>query len=166
VGESGLGLLRSAPAVGAATVAILLALRPLGRRAGPWMLACVGVFGVATIVFGLSRSFPLSLLALAILGAADMVSVVVRQSLVQLWTPDEMRGRVASVNMIFIGASNELGEFESGLTAAWLGATRAVVLGGVGTLVVTGLWTALFPRLRAIDELAPPAEEGERSAAP
>lgn len=164
VGATGLGLLRGAPAVGAALVAVTLAVRPLSRRAGPWMLACVALFGVATIVFGLSRDFALSLAALAVLGGADMVSVVVRQSLVQLWTPDEMRGRVASVNMIFIGASNELGEFESGATAAILGrgavgAVRAAVLGGVGTLLVTGLWTALFPQLRRIDRL----EERERA---
>lgn len=153
VGETGFGMLRSAPAVGAAVIAVLLALRPLNRRAGAWMLASVALFGVATIVFGLSRSFPLSLAALAVLGAADMVSVVIRQSIVQLSTPDEMRGRVSSVNMIFIGGSNELGDFESGLTAALLGAPplgaiRAVVLGGVGTLVVTGLWAILFPDLR------------------
>lgn len=153
VGETGLGLLRAAPAVGAAAVALTLAFRPIGRRAGPWMLVCVALFGVATITFGLSEHFVLSLVALAVLGGADMVSVVVRQSLVQLWTPDAMRGRVASVNMVFIGASNELGEFESGITAAWLGTVRAVVLGGAGTLLVTGLWTALFPSLRRIDRL-------------
>jgi len=153
VGETGFGMLRSAPAVGAALMAILLALRPISRRAGWWMLACVAIFGVATIVFGLSKSFALSLGALVVLGAADMVSVVIRQSIVQLSTPDEMRGRVSSVNMIFIGASNELGDFESGATAALfgeppVGAIRAVVVGGVGTLLVTGLWSALFPELR------------------
>jgi hypothetical protein len=146
-------MLRSAPAVGAALVAILLALRPITRRAGWWMLGCVALFGVATIVFGLSSRFGVSLGALVVLGAADMVSVVIRQSIVQLSTPDEMRGRVSSVNMIFIGASNELGDFESGATAALLGAPplgaiRAVVVGGVGTLLVTGLWTVLFPQLR------------------
>lgn len=160
VGETGYGLLRSAPAVGAATVAILLALRPITRRAGWWMFGCVALFGVATIAFGLSTSFPLTLGALVVLGAADMVSVVVRQSIIQLSTPDEMRGRVSSVNMIFIGASNELGDFESGATAALfgeppLGAIRAVVVGGVGTLLVTGLWAVLFPDLRraeAVDQ--------------
>lgn len=149
VGETGLGMLRGAPAAGAALVAILLALRPITRRAGWWMFGAVALFGVATIVFGLSTSFPLSLCALAVLGGADMVSVVIRQSLIQLATPDAMRGRVASVSMIFIGASNELGEVESGAAAKLLGsAVRAVVLGGVGTLMVTGLWTALFPELR------------------
>ena len=153
VGELGLGMLRAAPAVGAMLVAVGLALRPIAGRAGAWMLGGVGLFGVATIVFGTSESFALSLVALAVLGGADMVSVVIRQSLVQLWTPDEMRGRVASVNMIFIGASNELGELESGVTAALLGTVRAVVLGGIGTLVVTGLWATLFPGLRRVDDL-------------
>lgn len=148
VGEAGLGLLRSAPAAGALTMAALLAARPITRRAGAWMFVSVGLFGVATIVFGVSTSFPLSLAALYVLGAADMVSVVIRQSLVQLATPDEMRGRVASVNMIFIGASNELGDFESGLTARLFGVVPAVVIGGLGTLAVTGLWAAWFPELR------------------
>ena len=153
VGETGFGMLRSAPAVGAAAMAVLLALRPITRRAGWWMLVCVAIFGVATIVFGLSTDFGLSLGALVVLGAADMVSVVIRQSIVQLSTPDEMRGRVSSVNMIFIGASNELGDFESGATAVLfgeppVGAIRAVVVGGVGTLLVTGVWAALFPDLR------------------
>lgn len=160
VGATGLGLLRGAPAVGAAVVALTLAVRPLSRRAGPWMLVSVALFGIATIVFGLSQHFAASVVALAVLGAADMVSVVVRQSLVQLRTPDEMRGRVASVNMVFIGASNELGEFESGITAALLGrgaigAVRAAILGGVGTLIVTGLWTLAFPQLRRVDRLQP-----------
>lgn len=153
VGETGFGMLRSAPAVGAALMAILLALRPITRRAGWWMLVSVAIFGVATIVFGLSSDFALSLGALVVLGAADMISVVIRQSIVQLSTPDEMRGRVSSVNMIFIGASNELGDFESGATAVLfgeppIGAIRAVVVGGVGTLLVTGVWAALFPDLR------------------
>jgi MFS family permease len=148
VGETGLGLLRSAPAVGAAIVAAILSAHPIRRRAGHFMFGSVALFGLATIAFGLSTRFELSLLALAVLGGADMVSVVIRQSIVQLSTPDEMRGRVASVNMIFIGASNELGEFESGATAAWLGTVRSVVVGGVGTLLVTGLWAVLFPALR------------------
>ena len=156
VGEVGLGALRSAPAVGAGAVALLLALRPLSGRAGAWMLACVAIFGVATIVFGLSTSFPLTLVALVVLGASDMVSVVVRQSLVQLQTPDAMRGRVAAVNMVFIGASNELGELESGVTAAWLGTVPAVVVGGAGTLVVVALWAWLFPGLRKVDRLGDP----------
>jgi MFS family permease len=120
------------------------------------MLACVAIFGVATIVFGLSTSFPLTLVALVVLGASDMVSVVVRQSLVQLQTPDAMRGRVAAVNMVFIGASNELGELESGVTAAWLGTVPAVVVGGAGTLVVVALWAWLFPGLRKVDRLGDP----------
>ena len=154
VGPWGLGLLRSAPAVGAAAVAFVLAQRPMGRRAGARMFFCVAVFGAMTILFGLSRSFWLSLAALAVLGAADMVSVVVRQTLVQINTPDEQRGRVSAVNSVFIGASNQLGEFESGVTAAWLGVVPAAVLGGVGTLLVVSLWIGLFPSLRHAD-LAP-----------
>ncbi len=153
VGERGLGLLRAAPAVGAALMAVLFALRPMARHAGRYMFAGVAVFGLATCVFALSRSFGLSLAALVVLGAADMMSVVVRQSLVQLRTPDAMRGRVAAVNLVFIGASNELGELESGLTAAWLGTVRAAIAGGIGTLVVTGLWATLFPELRRVDRL-------------
>ena len=152
-GPWGLGLLRSAPAVGAAVVALALAHRPIARRAGTRMFVCVALFGLMTIVFGLSRSFLLSLAALTLLGAADMVSVVVRQTLVQVNTPDEKRGRVSAVNSIFIGASNQLGEFESGVTAAWLGAVPAAVLGGVGTLVVVFLWAFLFPSLRRADRL-------------
>jgi MFS family permease len=152
-GPSGLGLLRSAPAAGAAVVAVLLAYRPVGRRAGHTMLAGVFVFGLATIVFGLSKSFVLSLGALALAGAADMFSVFVRSSMIQLNTPDAMRGRVSAVNLVFIGASNELGEFESGLTAAWLGTVPAVVMGGVGTCLVVLLWAALFPELRRAERL-------------
>lgn len=152
----GLGILRSAPAVGALVVAIWLAYRPLLRRSGLVMFACVGVFGLSTIVFGLSRSFALSLCALALSGAADMISVFVRHSLVQLRTPDEMRGRVAAVNMIFIGASNELGEFESGVVANWLGSVPAVVLGGVATCIVVIVWMLLFPALRKVDRLDSP----------
>jgi MFS family permease len=147
-GPWGLGLLRSAPGVGAAAMAVLLAHRPLQRRAGPIMLACVAGFGVFTILFGLSRSLILSMIALLLVGACDMVSVVIRAILVQTGTPDAMRGRVNAVDMIFIGASNQLGEFESGLTAHWFGTVPAVVLGGVGTLVVIGLWTWIFPELR------------------
>jgi MFS family permease len=153
LGPWALGVLRSAPAAGAAVTGILLALRPIERRAGARMLACVALFGVATIVFGLSRSFAVSVVALAVAGASDMVSVVVRSALVQLATPDEMRGRVSAVNMVFIGASNELGEFESGLTAQWLGAVPSVVLGGVGTLVVVAVWAWRFPKLRGVDRL-------------
>ncbi len=153
VGPRGLGLLRSAPAVGAAAVALAFALWPLRRRAGPIMFACVALFGVATIVFGFSRSFWLSLGALFVIGASDMVSVVVRLTLVQIQTPPAMRGRVSGVNMVFIGASNELGELESGLTAAWFGSVPAVVLGGIGACVVVALWTLLFPELRRVDRL-------------
>jgi MFS family permease len=156
VGEAGLGMLRSAPAAGAAIVGLVIAFRPIERRAGAVMLSCVALFGIATIVFGLSTHFALSIGALVVLGGADMVSVQIRQTLVQLQTPDEMRGRVSSVNMIFIGASNELGEFESGLTAALLGTVRAVVAGGIGTLMITGLWSFLFPELRRTDKLETP----------
>ena len=153
VGPSGLGMLRSAPAAGAATVALALARSPIKRHAGKVMFAGVLAFGVATIVFGLSKSFPLSLAALYLVGASDMLSVVVRSTLIQLRTPDEMRGRVSAVNMVFIGASNELGEFESGLTAAWLGTRAAVVAGGVGTCIVVGTWSLLFPKLRDVDRM-------------
>ncbi len=153
VGPWGLGLLRSAPAVGAASCAFWLAHRPPKNRLGHLMFACIGGFGLATVVFGLSSNFPLSLAALVATGGCDMVSVYVRQSLVQLGTPDAMRGRVSAVNLVFIGASNELGEFESGLTAAWLGAVPAVVLGGLGTILVVGLWAWRFKELRQVDRL-------------
>jgi MFS family permease len=152
-GPWGLGLLRSAPAVGALATALWLARRPIQRHAGRRMFAGVAAFGIATILFGLSSWFPLSLAALVMLGVSDMMSVVVRQSLVQLNTPDHMRGRVAAVNSMFIGASNQLGEFESGLTASWWGAVPAVVVGGLGTLVIAGLWMRLFPKLAAVDRL-------------
>ena len=152
-GPWGLGLLRSAPGIGAATMALLLAYKPIRKRAGATMLWCVGGFGVFTMVFGFSRSLPLSLLSLLFVGAADMVSVVVRGVLIQIETPDEMRGRVNAVDMIFIGASNELGEFESGLAAQFLGTVPAVVLGGAGTVLVTLLWAYLFPQLRHADSL-------------
>ncbi|MCA9490760.1 MAG: MFS transporter [Myxococcales bacterium] len=152
-GPRGYGLLRAAPAVGAAAVALLLATRPIERSAGLKMFTAVFVFGLATLVFGLSRSFPLSLFALAVLGGADMVSVVVRQTLVQVSTPDEMRGRVSAVNLVFISASNELGEFESGLTARLFGAVQAVVIGAVGTMGVTLAWAGLFPELRKADRM-------------
>ena len=155
-GPWGLGILRSAPAAGAAAMAIFMAHKPLGRRAGSTMLWCVAGFGVATILFGISRSLVVSLLALFLVGATDMVSVIVRQMLIQVGTPDEMRGRVNAVDMIFIGASNELGQFESGLTAQWFGAVRAVVLGGLGTLIVTGLWAWYFPELRRTAGLEKP----------
>jgi MFS family permease len=153
IGPWGLGILRSAPAIGAATVAFLIASFPLRRRAGVVMLAGVLIFGVATIVFGMSKNFALSLGALLVLGAADMVSVVVRSTLIQTRTPDEMRGRVGAVNLVFIGASNELGEFESGVTAEWLGPETAVLVGGVGTCLVVVAWALMFPSLRKIDRL-------------
>jgi len=159
-GPWGLGLLRAAPGVGAGAMAILLAYRPLRRRVGKLMLFCVAGFGAFTNVFGISHSLALSLIALLLVGASDMVSVVVRQILVQVATPDAVRGRVNAVDMIFIGASNELGEFESGLTAHWLGTVPAVILGGVGTLVVVALWAWMFPELREADRLVP-AKEGE-----
>jgi len=153
VGPSGLGLLRSAPAVGAALVAVFIAFRPLRRRTGAIMLACVMVFGVATVVFGLSRSFWLSLAALAVVGASDMVSVVIRATLVQVATPPPMRGRVSAVNMVFVGASNELGEFESGMTAAWMGTVPSVVFGGIAACVVVAAYAFAFPELRKVDRL-------------
>ncbi len=153
VDARGLGALRAAPAVGSVLVSLWLARHPLERQAGRKMFAAVLLFGLATIVFGLSRSFLLSLVALAILGGADVVSVVVRSSLVQLQTPDAMRGRVSAVNSLFIGTSNQLGEFESGLTAALFGTVAATVVGGVGTLLVACLWMRLFPGLRRFDRI-------------
>jgi MFS family permease len=152
-GPWGLGLLRTAPGVGAAMMAVALAHRPLRGRAGPILLWSVAGFGVCTILFGVSRSLVLSLVSLICLGAADMISVIIRATLVQLRTPDEMRGRVMAVDMVFIGTSNELGQFESGLTAQWFGTVPAVVLGGIGTLVVIGLWAWIFPGLRHIGAL-------------
>ena len=159
-GPWGLGLLRSAPGIGAAVMALLIAYQPIRRRAGATMLWCVGGFGVFTMVFGFSHSLPLSLLSLFFVGAADMVSVVVRGVLIQVETPDEMRGRVNAVDMIFIGASNELGGFESGLAAQWLGAVPAVVLGGAGTIIVTVVWAWMFPELRRADKLTGTATGG------
>jgi MFS family permease len=162
-GPWGLGLLRSSTAVGALGMALWLARHPLGSNVGRRMFAAVAVFGIATIVFGVSESFTLSLVALTVLGAADMISVVVRQSLVQLQTPDHMRGRVSAVNSLFFGASNQLGEFESGVTAAWLGVVPSVVVGGLGTLAVVWLWMRLFPALANIDRLEAPAVVSEIS---
>ena len=153
VGPSGLGLLRTMPAVGALVTALYLVWRPLQRRAGRRMFQAVVVFGLATIGFGLSTSFPLSLACLLVLGAADMVSVVIRQTLVQLETPDAMRGRVSAVNTVFIGASNELGEFESGAVAALIGTVPSVVAGGIGALLVAALWSRWFPALRDRERL-------------
>lgn len=150
-GAEGYGLLRASPAVGAAAVAVVFAVRPLRGRLGPKMLLGVAGFGLGTVAFGLSTNLWTSAAALAFLGAADMVSVVVRQTLAQLHTPDAMRGRVSAVNQVFVSASNELGEFESGVAARLLGAVPAVVLGGVGTLAVTAAWLGLFPELRTAD---------------
>jgi len=152
-GPWGLGILRSAPGVGAAAMAVYLAHKPIRGRVGAKMLWCVAGFGVFTILFGVSRSLTLSLIALVLVGATDMVSVIVRATLIQIATPDEMRGRVNAVDMVFIGASNELGQFESGLTADWFGTIPAVVLGGIGTLLVTAGWAWLFPQLRNADKL-------------
>ncbi len=152
-GPRGLGLLRAMPSVGALAVSLTMLVRPIKRRAGWTMLTCVGIYGAATVVFGLSRSMVLSLVALVVVGASDMVSVVIRSSVLQLATPPEMRGRVSAVNWLFIGASNEFGEFESGVTAHWWGAVRAVVVGGIGSLVVTASAGGLFPQLRRADAL-------------
>src|SRR6204780_4577002 len=152
-GPWGLGLLRAAPGVGAAIMAVMLAHWPLRGRSGPTLLWAVAGFGIFTILFGVSRSLTLSLIALLLLGASDMISVIIRATLTQLATPDEMRGRVTAVDMIFIGTSNEFGQFESGVTAQWFGTVPAVVLGGIGTLVVIALWAWLFPELRHAGEL-------------
>jgi MFS family permease len=153
VGPVGLGLLRTAPGIGAALTAGVLTLRPIDRNAGACMFAGVAAFGVCTLLFGDSRSFALSLAALLVLGVGDMISVYVRGMLVQLNTPDVIRGRVSAINSMFIGASNELGEFESGATARWFGAVRATLLGGWLTLAVVGGWMGLFPELRRLDRL-------------
>ena len=155
VGPLGLGVLRSAPALGAAMLGLMLGqMVRRQRHAGLAMFACVAIFGIATIVFGLSENFTLSMAALFVLGASDMVSVYVRTTLTQLATPDAMRGRVSAVNRLFVGASNELGEFESGITATWFGTVPAVVIGGVGTLVIVAVWYRLFPSLREVDRLS------------
>ncbi|MBB6096524.1 MFS family permease [Povalibacter uvarum] len=151
--SAGLGLLRTAPAVGAMICALALAAKPLSRHVGAWMFGGVTVFGIATIVFGLSTNLAVSMVALTLLGAGDMVSVYLRHLLVQLETPDAIRGRVSAVNAVFVGASNELGEFESGVTAAWFGTVRAVVVGGAATLIVAAVWSRLFPELRSMDRL-------------
>jgi MFS family permease len=165
-GPRGLGMLRAAPAVGAVTMSLIMARHPLRRRAGRWLFICVAIFGAATVIFGLSHSLWLSLGALAIAGAADTISVIIRGSLLQLATPPEMRGRVSAVNSLFIGASNELGEFESGLTAQWLGAVRATVIGGVGSLIVAAMWAGIFPQLRKADELTAESLRKHVPAAP
>ncbi|MCC6890827.1 MAG: MFS transporter [Hyphomicrobiales bacterium] len=150
-GSEGLGLLRAAPAIGALTVMIALTRKPLTRRVGRIMFVSVACFGLATVVFALSRSFALSMLALAVLGASDAVSVVIRMTLVQIETPDEMRGRVNAVNSLFAGTSNQLGDFRAGTMAAWLGAVPAVLVGGVGILLVVLAWTRMFPALAKVE---------------
>lgn len=154
-GPWALGALRAAPALGAALTSLALARLTMGEHVGRMLFGALMLFGIATVAFGLSTSIPVSLAALAVLGAADSISVVVRSSLVQLHTPDEMLGRVSAVNTLFVGASNQLGEFESGLTAALLGTVPAVVLGGLGTMAVAGLWMWWFPELRKLKTLAP-----------
>jgi MFS family permease len=160
-GPWGLGLLRTAPGVGAAIMAVVVAHRPIRGKSGIVLMWSVAGFGVCTIIFGLSRSLIVSLVALLLLGASDMISVIIRATLTQLRTPDEMRGRVTAVDMIFIGTSNEFGQFESGVTAQWFGTVPAVVLGGIGTLVVIGIWAFLFPELRKAGELTAGPEAAE-----
>ena len=155
VGAIGLGMLRSAPGAGAVIMGIVVAYLPITKRAGATMLSCVFAFGVFTVVFGLSHNLYISILSLLLAGASDTVSVIVRNTMVQLSTPDKMRGRVSAVNGIFIGASNEFGQFESGLTAQWLGTVPAVLFGGVGTMAVVITWCLLFPQLRKLDRLVP-----------
>ena len=159
VGASGFGILRAGPAVGASACAFVLGRNPLTRRAGLWMFGAVALFGVATMVFALSTSMYLSVMALAVLGGADMISVFVRQTLVQVTTPDAMRGRVAAVSNVFIGASNELGEFETGVMARILGPVGAALFGGIGSVIVTGIWAKLFPTLRKADQLSGPPQQ-------
>lgn len=157
LGPWGLGLLRAAPGLGAIVMAIFLAAYPLKHRAGLYMFIGVALFGVGTIIFGVSTNTEVSIAALALMGVADMISVYVRESLIALWTPDHLRGRVNAVNMVFVGASNELGEFRAGTMASIFGAVPAVVIGGVGTLVVAALWASSFPKLRRIDTLDAPS---------
>ncbi|TAX74009.1 MFS transporter [Rhizobium leguminosarum] len=161
LGPWGLGLLRAAPGLGAIVMAIFLAAYPLRHRAGIYMFIGVALFGVGTIIFGISTNTEVSIAALALMGAADMVSVYVRESLIALWTPDQLRGRVNAVNMVFVGASNELGEFRAGTMAALFGAVPAVVIGGIGTLVVAAIWASSFPKLRGIDTLDAPSASSE-----
>ena len=153
VGPEGFGLLRSGPAIGALLMAAALSRWPLKRHAGRRMLLAVGAFGLATVIFGLSKNIYLSVTALAVLGAADMISVYVRQTLVQIVTPDHMRGRVSSVSGLFISGSNELGEFESGVASRFIGPVGAAIFGGIGTMIVTGAWAGMFPSLRKADRL-------------
>jgi MFS family permease len=164
VGPVGLGVMRAAPAIGAGLLAAVVAVRPIRRSVGRWMFGGVFAFGVATIIFGISTSFAISLAALVVMGAGDMVSVYIRHLLVQLETPDDIRGRVSAVNAVFIGASNELGEFESGITAAWWGIVPAVIVGGAATIVVAGAWTRLFRGLWRLDRFPHAAHDRTRIA--
>jgi MFS family permease len=157
IGPAGLGTLRAAPSIGAALTGIAVGVWPLDRHVGRWMFGGVALFGLSTIVFGSSSSFALSLIALIFMGAGDTISVFIRGILVQLETPDAIRGRVSAVSSMFIGASNQLGEFESGVTARWFGLIPAVVLGGVATLIVVATYTRLFPQLRKMDQFRKPA---------
>jgi MFS family permease len=166
VGPTGLGLLRSAPGLGAAVTALMLSVWPIRRAVGSWMFGGVMLFGAASIVLGLSRDYYLSLAALALMGMGDMLSVFVRHLLVQLETLDAIRGRVSAVNAVFIGASNELGEFESGLAAAWLGLVPAVVVGGCATVLVTTIWWLMFPELRRLQEFPRAADERQHAVSP
>mgnify|MGYP000970515494 FL=1 len=150
--------MRAAPGIGAIVVAIFLAFHPIRHHAGVMMFAGVALFGAATVVFGLSATPWVSIAALVVMGAADMVSVYVRETLIALWTPDEVRGRVNAVNMVFVGASNELGEFRAGSMASVFGAVHSVVIGGIGTLMVAAIWAARFPKLRKIDSLEAPGK--------
>jgi MFS family permease len=165
LGPWGLGLLRAAPGFGAIAMAIFLASHPLRHRAGLYMFCGVALFGVGTLVFGISSTPWLSIAALALMGASDMISVYVRETLIALWTPDHVRGRVNAVNMVFVGASNELGEFRAGTMASIVGAVPAVVIGGIGTLAVAFIWANGFPQLRKIDALDAPLREGEAQMA-
>jgi MFS family permease len=166
VGPTGLGWLRTAPGIGAALCSVALAFFPIRRQVGAWMFGGVAVFGLATIALGLTDSMAIALLALFLLGAGDMVSVYVRHLLVQFETPDEIRGRVSAVNAVFIGASNELGEFESGLTAGWFGLVRAILFGGAATLAVTAIWIVKFPVLSRMDKFPHHAQEDDAAKVP
>lgn len=156
IGPDGFGILRSGPAIGAAIVTLILSVKPIKRHTGKWMLISVVIFGIATTLFAVSRTVWFSLSMLVILGAADSISVYVRQSLVQIMTPNHMRGRVSAVSGLFISASNELGEFESGVAARFLGPVGSVIFGGIGSIVITAIWAKLFPALRKADHLSPP----------
>jgi hypothetical protein len=161
-GPVGLGLLRSAPAIGALTTSVLLSRFPVERHIGLKMFAVVALFGAATMLFAVSTWLPFSMVALAILGAADSVSVVIRFSLVQIETPDEMRGRVSAINYLFVNTSNTLGEFESGVLAAWLGAVPSAFIGGLGSLLAAAIWMMIFPDLRRVDRFEP-ADDDKRT---